>query len=274
MEDEAAEALEMTGHNFAPHIKRIFRVRKGYCHVHSDKKQAEMVALAHYTRDDKMRDIFLSGRSIHDGICMELFGEITKGLKQRSKAVTFGYQFGAGVDVLAKKAGIPVSEGYALKTKYQQVFPSLAKWKKELEQIVREQGYIVTDHGRRHYLQKTEGYMAVNRMCQGTIADEVKSRMVALGEWIDSEKIDATIILNIHDDLATELPLHEREKRIPQIHEIMEQTLIPFYVPLPSSLDITYNRWADLKEIKNPKDYSTYPQPKEGDYAIAGLEAA
>ena len=260
-EEEAAEALEMTGHNFAPHIKRIFKVRPGYCHVHADKKQAEMVALCHYTRDEKMRDVFLSGVSIHDGICKELFHEVTKGLKQRSKAVTFGYQFGASVKVIARKAGVPIAEGYALKARYQRVFPSLEIWKKELEQTIRRQGYVETDHGRRHYLWKNEAYMAVNRMCQGTIGDEIKSRMVALGEWLESEKVDGRIVLNIHDDLATELALHERH-RIPQIHEIMEGTAVPWFAPLPSSLDITYSRWADLKEIKNPKDTSSYPLPE------------
>ena len=260
-EDEAAEALDMTGHNFAPHIKRIFKVREGRCHVHADKKQAEMVALCQYTRDEKMREIFLSGESIHDGICMALFNEITKGLKQRSKAVTFGYQFGASVKVMARKAGVSTAEGYALKARYKRIFPSLDAWRAVLEEMVRARGYVETMHGRRHYLFRNEAYMAVNRMCQGTIGDEIKSRMIALYEWIMSEGLDAFLVLNIHDDLAVDMALEERH-RIPELHEIMEETAMPWYVPLPSSVDITYTRWSDLKTLKTPQDTRSYPSPE------------
>ncbi len=262
-EDEASEAREMTGHSFAPHIKRIFKVRPGYCHVHADKKQAEMVVLCHCTKDEYMRKVFLSGESIHDGICRLLFGEVTKGLKQRSKAATFGYQYGAGVKVLAKKTGLSMAEATALKTRYGRIFPSLEKWKGRLSELVRAQGYVETDHHRRHYLRGNEDYMAVNRVCQGFIADEVKSRMVAVNDYLVNERIDGTILLNIHDDLCIEIPIEDRDKHVPHIHRIMEETAVPMFVPLPSSCDITYTRWSDLKEIPNPQDPSTYPQPPE-----------
>ncbi len=99
-EEEASEAFEMTGHNFAPHIKRIFLVRPGYVHIHMDKVQAEMYALGFYTKDKRLIELLQQG-SVHDGMCKLMFGELTKGLKQRSKAVTFGYQYGAGLDTIA-----------------------------------------------------------------------------------------------------------------------------------------------------------------------------
>jgi DNA polymerase-1 len=261
-EADAIEAVEMTGHNFAPHIKRLFHVRPGYCNIHSDKKQAEMAALAHYTRDPQMIKAFTENLSIHDEICKLLFGELTKGLKQRAKMATFGYQYGCGLMTLAKSIRGTIQEARSLKMRYEHIFPSLPRWIAELNAIVEAQGYVQTDHGRRHYLYKNQSYMAVNRICQGTIGDEVKSRMVVIGEELLSEGVDGQILLNIHDDINTELALYERDKWVPRIYEMMRETSIPYNLPLPSSLDITYTRWADLEPIEYPYDPSTYPKPR------------
>lgn len=257
-EAEAEEALEATGVQFAPHIKRIFKVRPGYVHVHMDKKQAEMVVLCHCARDKKMQDIFLRGESIHDGICHLLFGEMTKGLKQRSKAVTFGYIYGASPQVTARKAGSTFSEAVALRGRYATTFPNLPEWQRRLRLDIRQQGYILSDHGRRHYLLESEDYMAVNRICQSMVGDEIKRRMVVLDGYFKTERIDARCLLNIHDDLAIEMAI-DTLHHLPTMHRLMEETAIPFFAPLRSSVDITYTRWSDLKEIDNPQDVSCIP---------------
>ena len=252
-EAEASEAFEMTWTEYAPHLKRNFLVRPGYVHIHSDKKQAEMVMLAHYTGDANMIRIFNSGESIHDGICRLLYGEWTKGLKTRTKAVVFGYQYGAGLETLARKIGSNVAEARATKLRLAQVLPTLPAWKRHLDIMLRQYGYVETDHGRRHYLKQSESYITVNRMCQGTVGDEIKSRMVAIGEWLEDEGIDGRVLLNIHDDICTELPDDPDVLRyaVPKIYEIMHETSIPYLLPLPSSMDISYTRWSDLAEIKD-----------------------
>lgn len=263
-EAEAQEAYEMTGHRLAPHIKRIFRVRPGFAHIHADKKQAEMVALAHYTGDPKLIEIFLRGESIHDGICKLMFGgEISKGLKQKSKSVTFGYQYGAGLPALAKKFNGDIEEATKMRAKLETTFVYLPQWKRDLEREISLRGYVTTLHGRRHYLRRNETYMAVNRVCQGTVGDEVKNRMVALDDAFRAEGMskDITVLLNIHDDIATEVPAEMVPEWGPKIYRIMSEMSLPYRVPMPSSMDITYTTWADLKEVEKPDDPASYPPP-------------
>ncbi len=265
-EEEARELFEMTGYQFAPHIKRIFPVRPGFCHIHADKKQAEMVALAHYSKSQKMIDAFIRGESIHNVICQELFGQITKGLKQRSKACTFGYQYGAGLPPLAKKINGTIAEAGRLKQRYAMVFPDLPRWIRELTQEIRTRGYVQTDHGRRHYLWANEDYMAVNRVCQGHIGDEVKGRMVAIYEAAQTGPLKGagvTTVLNIHDDLANEVPIENAPEVGPILYKIMQETLIEHRCPMPSSMDITFKRWSDLKEIDDPLNPDSYRPPKD-----------
>lgn len=259
-EDEANEAFEMTGTTYAPHLKRIFTCRKGFAHVHSDKKQAEMYMLGHYANDPTMVALFGRGTNIHEEICRELYGELTKGLKTRTKAVVFGYQYGAGLETLARKIGGSIADAIAAKNRLARVLPGLPLWKRNLEKEIRSRHYVQTIHGRRHYLTNSENYIAVNRMCQGTVGDEIKSRMIAIDDYGQSECPGVQILLNVHDDLGSEVPIEHVPKAVPDIKRIMEETSLPYKLALPSSIDITYTRWADLKEIE---DVNNVPGPPD-----------
>lgn len=258
-ESEAEESFDMTGIEYAPHIKRLFVVRPGYAHIHSDKKQAEMVMLAHYTNSKSMREIFETGESIHDGLCRLLYGEWTKGLKTRTKAVVFGYQYGASLATIAKKIGSDLAEARRARNRLAQVIPDLPRWRRLLEDLVQEQGFVQTIHGRRHYLSGSESYKAVNRMCQGSVGDEIKSRMVALDDMIRAEGVDACLLLNIHDDIGTEIAEGDVERIGPKIVDIMnESTPLGFTLPLAADANITFSRWADLMDVEDEKDPRSY----------------
>lgn len=257
-EDEAEMSFEMTGIRYAPHLKKIFKVRDGYCHIHSDKKQAELCMLAHYTGDQKLIQIFNEGKSIHDELCRLLYGEWTKGLKTRTKAVVFGFMYGAGDETLAKKIGATISEARSTKRNLARRLPSLPQWRDRMAHEIAERGYIQTIHGRRYYIKEHESYTSVNAMCQGTVGDEVKSRMVEIDKWLATDQIGGTVLLNVHDDIATEVPLEERHRAAKEIHRIMHEASMPYKLVLSSSLDITYTSWSDLQEIN---DVSNLPEP-------------
>lgn len=248
-EDEAEEAFEMTGIEYAPHIKRCFVCRPGFAHIHSDKKQAEMVMLAHYSDDKVMKAIFETGESIHDGICKAVYGEWTKGLKTRTKAIVFGYQYGASLRVMAMKAGTDEAEARITRDKLSRVLTGLPRFKRMLGEELNERGFLTTIHGRRHYLNSDEVYMGVNRVCQGSVGDEIKSRMVAIDAWAQAESPQTQILLNIHDDIGTETPIEDLPKSLPNVARIMGETSKEYRLPLPSSLDVTTTRWSDLKEV-------------------------
>jgi DNA polymerase I-like protein with 3'-5' exonuclease and polymerase domains len=125
---------------------------------------------------------------------------------------------------------------------------------------------VQTIHGRRHYLTRQENYIAVNRVCQGSVADEIKSRMVALHKAFKAEGIDAKVTLQIHDDIRSEVPLEQRYKAAPLIHRVMHESSMPYKLTLPSSLDITYTTWSDLKEIKDVHKLPEPPPPSHSGY--------
>lgn len=258
-ESEDAEVWQYTDWRVGQHIKRVFCCRPGFCHIHVDKKQAEMFALGHYTRDRALIEILNSGQSVHDGMCLKLFGEITKGLKQRSKAVTFGYQYGAGIDTTAKKAMCDIAEARRIRAKLGSLFSQLDPWKQRLALEIAQRGYVSTDTGRRYYLRQDESYMAVNRICQGHVGDELKGRMVDIGEYfIVHGFTDCRILMNIHDELAVECPIVQLPVVGPLVYKLMLDSHVEHVVPIPSDLEVTFTRWADLKLVENPHLAESY----------------
>lgn len=249
-EEEIEEAIDMTGIDFAPHIKRCFLCSPGYAHIHSDKEKVEVYMLAHYTKDPVMLEIMKSGLDIHEEISLRMFNSADKRLRVRAKAVVFGYIYGAGDGVIASNCRCSIPEAKEYRARLSHVCTGLERWKKELQRQLANLNYIVTDHGRRHYLLSSESYMAINRMCQGTAADEVKSRMVDIGEWFERDYPDCSIILNYHDDVGSEVPIELLEEVAPKYHELMEDTKIKYELPLPASLEATDTRWADLKDYE------------------------
>jgi len=179
-----------------------------------------------------------------------MFGEKTKGLRVRAKVTVFGFQYGVGDAGLAKIIQCTQAEAKQYKDRLRALCPSIDKFKRRLSQQIQERGYVQTDHGRRHYLGKGEYYMGVNRMCQGTAADEVKARMLAIDDMFQIEQPESTILLNIHDDVGSEIPTELLPEVAPIYHKLMEESSIPFELPLPASLEATHTTWADLEDYK------------------------
>lgn len=248
--EEAAESEELTGIRFAPHIKAIFVCRPGFSHIHCDKKRVELVMLAHYSGDPVLTQILESGADPHGELCQRMYGEVTKGLRTRTKIVIFGYCYGASDRILARNIGSDMATAHETKARLAAALPGLPAIRRAWYQQLNERGYVVTEHGRRHYLEPGQEYMVVNRMCQGTAADEVKSRMIALDDYFRAEAPECSLLLNIHDDLGIEAPNHLLPKVVGPINHIMNQSSIPFKLSVPATTEITHTRWCDLKEIQ------------------------
>jgi DNA polymerase-1 len=260
---EVQDMLDWYGMSVESHIKRLFAVRPGYVHIHSDKKSIEIATMAHYVNDKHLCEDIEHGRDIHTELCQRLFGQVTKDLRRRAKSVLFGYMYGAGAARLAQSGGTSVEEAIETKKRLEALMPGLVRWRNRMQQEIITKGYIANNYGRRYYLDQRNSYKCVNYMSQGTAGQEVKSRMIALRREFDSRgwENDVNILLNIHDDIGVECPQEMFHEVAPVMHQIMEEVEMPYNVPLRASLEATTTCWADLKEIdpKNPQ----LPQPKE-----------
>jgi DNA polymerase-1 len=87
----------------------------------------------------------------------------------------------------------------------------------------RENGYVETVFGRRLYLPEINARQAprrqyaersaINAPMQGTAADIIKKAMIAVDAWLQDKKIDARLIMQVHDELVLEV----REKEVDRV---------------------------------------------------------
>jgi DNA polymerase-1 len=61
---------------------------------------------------------------------------------------------------------------------------------------------------------------AINAPMQGTAADLIKLSMIAVQDWLEASKVEAKMIMQVHDELVLEVPeaeLPEVRKRLPEL---------------------------------------------------------
>ena len=104
---------------------------------------------------------------------------------------------------------------------YFEAYPGIEEYLKKLVSDAKEKGYAVTLYGRRrpvpeltsqNFNQRSFGErVAMNSPIQGTAADIMKIAMIRVAKALKEGKFETRIVLQVHDELILEAPLHEAE---------------------------------------------------------------
>ena len=119
----------------------------------------------------------------------------------------------------------------------------------------RKQGYVTTLFGRRRYLPElnasnkiTKAFgerVAMNTPIQGTAADIIKIAMIRVYNRLRAEKLEARLILQVHDELIVECPESEAAHVQQLLQEEMERAVS---LAVPMEVDAHVGRdWYTAK---------------------------
>jgi DNA polymerase-1 len=78
---------------------------------------------------------------------------------------------------------------------------------------------------------------------QGTVADLIKLAMIAVQGWIDREKLETRLILQVHDELILETPENELDRVRNALAPLMTR-VAPLRVPLAVEIGVGAN-WGE-----------------------------
>ena len=199
-------------------LRRFFCAKEGYILCDADYSQIELRVLAHIAGDTAMQNAFNDGIDIHTVTASQVFGMpielVTPLMRARAKAVNFGIVYGIGAHSLSKDIGVSYKEASQYIKGYLATYPQVDAYMKNVIENAKEQGFITTLFGRRRYLPElssSNGMMrafgervARNAPIQGTAADIIKIAMVRVSNRLKEEKLDARLILQVHDELIVE----------------------------------------------------------------------
>jgi DNA polymerase-1 len=97
----------------------------------------------------------------------------------------------------------------------------VAKYMSDTRVLAKEKGYVQTIFGRRLWLPEINSSngmrrqgaerAAINAPMQGTAADLIKLSMISVQAWLDKQRLQTQLLLQVHDELILEVPPEEVE---------------------------------------------------------------
>jgi|GEM_PF-397 len=245
-------------------VRQAFIVPPGWKLIAADYSQVELRITAHITKDAGLVDAFRGGEDIHRATAATVLGiapeAVTSDQRSFAKRVNFGLLYGMGARSLAEQAGIPLAEAKQFVDAYFTRFPGIAHYIATTKQLAKDQGYVTTLLGRRRafpilrsttadgrtrMLQASAEREAINHPIQGTAADIIKIAMIHIHAKLAAEKLQARLLLQVHDELVLEAPEAEVPRVIDLVRTTME-TAYPLDPPLVVEVGVGDN-WDDVK---------------------------
>lgn len=226
-------------------IREAFVPADGCLLLSADYSQVELRVLAHYSGDESLVDAFSNGEDIHRRTAAEVAGisleEVSQDQRARAKAVNFGIVYGSSAFGLANTLKIATGEAQATIDAYFERYRGVRRFLDETVENAKAAGFVTTLLGRRRYLpdlgsrnrglRQAAERMAVNTVIQGTAADLIKKAMLSVDEALTAARLQARVLLQVHDELVFEVPMGELEVIACLAREEM-QNVFPLEVPL------------------------------------------
>ena len=186
--------------------------------IDADYSQIELRLLCALSGDENMREAFLSGFDIHSSTAMKIFGvpkdEVTIEMRKKAKVINFGIMYGMGEFSLAEDMHTTRKQAAEYMKSYLQSYPKVQEYLSRVVEQAKKDGYVTTLFGRRRYIPELASHrrnevafgerVAMNSPIQGTAADIIKLAMVAVDKRLKEEKLDARLLLQVHDELIVE----------------------------------------------------------------------
>ncbi|WP_039915905.1 DNA polymerase I [Cellvibrio mixtus] len=200
-------------------IRQAFIAPAGYKLVAADYSQIELRIMAHLSDDAGLLSAFEKGLDVHRATAAEVFGvgldAVSHEMRRSAKAINFGLIYGMSAFGLAKQLHVGRNEAQQYIDRYFERYPGVQRYMNNIRALAHEQGYVETIFGRRLYLpdinaknknlQMGAERTAINAPMQGTAADIIKTAMIKVQAWLDESRLDAKIIMQVHDELVLEV---------------------------------------------------------------------
>ncbi len=236
---------------FSKSIRRGFVPEKGRVLMSADYSQIELRVAAHLSGDRNMIRAFQDDIDIHSLTASSVFGVpiggVTPDMRRQAKVINFATIYGVSPFGLSQQAEIGMKEAAEFIRLYFQTYPGFREYIDRTIAFAREKGYVQTLLGRKRAITdidsdtsfRREGAerVAINTPIQGTSADMIKIAMIRIDGLLKKKKLDALMIMQVHDELVFEVPEAEAEEVKQLVRETMEHALdlsVPLKVDIGS----------------------------------------
>ncbi len=240
-------------------MRKFFVAPEGKVLVDADYSQIELRVMAHLCGDENMSEAFRSGEDIHTSTAAQVFDMppfmVTPEMRSAAKAVNFGIIYGIGAFSLSKDIGTSLAQAKKYIADYLARFPKVKEFMDTTVDNAFKTGTVTTMFGRKRripellssnkMLQAAGKRIAMNTPVQGTAADLIKIAMINVYNRLKSEKLNAKLILQVHDELILESDAECADRAA----EILKEEMQGVYdMKVPLAVDVHQGHsWYDAK---------------------------
>ncbi len=238
-------------------IRQAFIAEPGYKILAADYSQIELRIMAHLSGDERLIRAFAEAADIHQITAAEVFGvplaQVSADQRRSAKAINFGLIYGMSSFGLARQLGVDRGAAQDYIDRYFRRYPGVQAFMDSTRIQARKLGYVETLFGRRLYLPEINvsnaqrrqyaERTAINAPMQGTAADIIKLAMLHVQAWLDSETLDARMIMQVHDELVFEVAEQALEQAQEPIRRLMSE-VAKLSVPLVVDIGVG-NNWDE-----------------------------
>lgn len=238
-------------------IRQAFIAPPGYKIVAADYSQIELRILAHLSGDTGLLRAFAEGYDVHRATAAEVFEvspeQVSNDQRRNAKAINFGLIYGMSAFGLARQLGVERGIAQEYMDLYFARYPGVKQFMDTTRATARQYGHVETVFGRRLYLPDIKSSnaqrrqyaerTAINAPMQGTAADIIKRAMIVAHNWLQHSRIDARMIMQVHDELVFEVNEAILDQTVTDIRNHMSRAA-ELAVPLIVDIGIG-NNWDE-----------------------------
>jgi DNA polymerase I-like protein with 3'-5' exonuclease and polymerase domains len=225
-------------------VKSCIMAPKGYKIVSQDLATAESYYAAVLSGDKNLQQVFISKGDFHSTIAKSVFDldcsvedvkKLFPGLRQSSKAITFGILYGSGPQKVSDTVSKATGEYYGIDRAKEDIkayfskFSKLKKWLKDQEDLIRANGYVYSAFGRKRRLvnvfSSDKGIAAhevrsgINSLIQSVASDVNLFAAMDTANEVKDKGLDANIIMLVHDSIVAVV----KDEHVEEYCEIMKR---------------------------------------------------
>lgn len=270
-------------------VRSAFVARRGCVLVSADYCQVEMRLMAHFADDPSLLAALNGDTDIFRGIAACVFkkavADVTDDERNRAKQLSYQILYKAGPARLAAELAVQPEEARALIRSFDDTFPGVAAYERNLVIHARANGYVQTIGGRRRWLpalKSTKGEerrkaerQCINTLCQGSAADLIKRAMVAIDDrllrmsGVPTESSSGAsarlaegvaprgrLLLQVHDELVFEV----EEGGAAALRDAVTKAMVHDAAMLKVPLRIVIKQGPSLGQLETESDNLTQTQ--------------
>jgi DNA polymerase-1 len=240
-------------------IRRGFIPLQGWTLLSADYSQIELRLLAHLSNDPAFVEAFRAGGDIHRQTASIIFDvpvdDVQPEMRARAKTINFATIYGQGAHALSRQLKVEHAEAKQFIARYFERFHGIRQYLDSMVEFAREHGYVQTIFGRRRYIPELRDRnfnirafgerTATNSPIQGSAADLIKIAMIRIDRRLRDQRLQAKMLLQVHDELVFEVPPVELEEVQALVKDEMEGAA-SLSVPLVVDIGIGSN-WLETK---------------------------